>query len=252
MAAVFASRAASFASCSASSRAKRSLARASIFARASASLAQALLAPRQFVGDRHAVGNVRLVRRLGLGHQIGHLGLQLRLDLARMLIGQRAVPAGVGVDLRAVERHRAHLQHAHLARQQQHLNEQRLDLLQKPPPERRDRVVVGMVVRRDEAERHRSHRSPAPACGSKTPPSHSRKPECPAAARMIGRRTGAAIAAAHRATGRARRSPPPRSAPDAVSGSHSSTDGGSRNPVSRSIGRKLLMPAVSVILPESC
>jgi len=51
--------------------------------------------------------------------------------------------AGVGVDLRAVERNRSHFQHAHLARQQQHLNEQRFDLLQKPPPERSDRVVSG-------------------------------------------------------------------------------------------------------------
>ena len=118
-------------------------------------LAQALLAPRQFVGDRHAIGNVGRVRRLGFGHQIGDFGLQLRLDLARMLIGKRAVPAGVGVDLRAVETNRAHLQHAHLARQQQNLNEQRLDLFEKPPPESRDRVVVGMFVGREETERHR-------------------------------------------------------------------------------------------------
>ncbi len=42
--------------------------------------------------------NIRLVRRLGLGHEIGDLGLQLRFDPARILIGKRAVPAGVGVD----------------------------------------------------------------------------------------------------------------------------------------------------------
>ena len=64
------------------------------------------------------------------------------------------MPAGVGVDLRAVQRDRAHLQNAHLARQQQDLNEQRLDLCQKPPPERRDRVVVRMIVGGNEAERH--------------------------------------------------------------------------------------------------
>ena len=72
-----------------------------------------------------------------------------------MLIGQRAVPAGIGVDLGAVERHRAQLEHAHLARHRQHLDEQPLDLLEKPAPERRDRVVIGMLVRRDEAERDR-------------------------------------------------------------------------------------------------
>ena len=50
---------------------------------------------------------------------------------------------------------RAHLEHAHLARHRQHLDEQPLDLLEKPAPERRDRVVIGMLVRRDEAERDR-------------------------------------------------------------------------------------------------
>jgi len=53
----------------------------------SGDLAQTLLAQRQFVGDRHPVGKVRHVRRLGLGHQIGDFGFQLRLDLARMFIG---------------------------------------------------------------------------------------------------------------------------------------------------------------------
>ncbi len=144
-------------------------------------LAQTLLAPRQFVRYRHAVGNVRLVRRFGFGHQIGDLGFQLRLDLAGMLMRQRAVPAGVGVDLRTVQRHRPHFQNAHLPRQLQHLNEQSFDLREKAPPEGRDRVVVGMIVGRDEPECHRVHRSHAPACGSKTRPSHSRKPEGPAA-----------------------------------------------------------------------
>ena len=118
-------------------------------------LAQTFLAPRQFVGNRHAIGNVRRVRRLAFGHQLGDLRLQLRLDLARLFIRQRAVPAGVGVDFRAVEPDRSHSQNAHLAREQQHLNEQPLDLLEKPPPERRNRVMVGMIVSRNEAERHR-------------------------------------------------------------------------------------------------
>jgi hypothetical protein len=58
----------------------------------------------------------------------------------------RAVRAGVGIDLRPVEADRAHLQHAHLAReQQQHMGEQPLDLLEKAPPKRGDRVVVGVA-----------------------------------------------------------------------------------------------------------
>ena len=134
-------------------------------------LTQTLFAPRQFVGNRQAVRKVRRVRRLGFAQQIGDFGLQLRLDLAGVLIRQRAVAAGVGVDFRAVEADRSHLQHADLARQQQNLNEQRFDLFEKPPPERRDCVVVGMkgahrqpaiswIVGRDETERHRVVRRP--------------------------------------------------------------------------------------------
>ena len=62
---------------------------------------QTLLAP--LVGNRNAIGNVRRVRRLGFGHQLGDLRLQLRLDLARVFIRQCAVSAGVGMDFRAVE-----------------------------------------------------------------------------------------------------------------------------------------------------
>ncbi len=142
-------------------------------------LAQTLLAPRQFIGDRHPVGNVGRIRSLGFGHQIGDLGLQLRFDLARILIGKRAVPARVGVDLRPVQSDRAHLQNAHLARQLKNLDEQLLDLLQEPPPKRGDRVVVGMIVRRDEPKRHRVRSSPAPASGWRTPPSRNRKPTSP-------------------------------------------------------------------------
>ena len=73
-------------------------------------LTKPLLAPRQFVGDRHPVGYVGGVGRFRLGHEVGDLGLQLRLDLHRMLVGQRAVPARVGVNLRAVQANRPHLQ----------------------------------------------------------------------------------------------------------------------------------------------
>ena len=80
------------------------------------------------------------------------------------------------VDLRAVQRHRPHLQNAHLPRQQQHLNKQSFDLLKKASPECRDRVVVGMIVGRDEPERHRvvsrtlQRRPPADRRRTRTPP----------------------------------------------------------------------------------
>ena len=161
-------------------------------------LRQPLLAPRQLVGDRQAVRQVGPIRRLGLGHQLGHLGLQLRLDLAGMLIGQRAVAAGVGVDLRAVQRHRAQRQHAHLARQQQHLHEQPLDLPQKAPPERSDRVVIGMIVRRDEPERHRIVRRPLQLAARKHAGRVAIDHDAQQHRRVIRRRTGAAVAARHR------------------------------------------------------
>jgi len=65
------------------------------------------------------------------------------------------------VDLRAVERNGAHLEASHLARQRQHLHEHPLDLLEKPPPKRRDRIVVGMIVRRDESGTPPNRKSPA-------------------------------------------------------------------------------------------
>jgi len=161
-------------------------------------LAQTLLAPRQFVGNRHAIGNVRRVRRLGFGHQLGDFRLQLRLDLARVFIRQRAVPASVGVDFRAVEPDRPDFQHAHLARQQQNLNEQPLDLLEKSSPERRNRVMVGMIVGRNEAERHRVIGCPLQLAARK----HARRitvnQNAQKHSRMIRRRSRAAITAAHR------------------------------------------------------
>ena len=117
-------------------------------------LGQTLLAQGQLLGNRHAVGNVGLIRRLGPRQQIHHLGFQLRLELARVFPRKCAVTAGVGVDLRPVEADRSQFQNPHLAREQQNPNEQPLDLLEKPPPKRGDRVVVGVVVGGDVAERH--------------------------------------------------------------------------------------------------
>src|SRR3546814_9734298 len=51
---------------------------------------QPVLAPRQLFRDRHAIGIIGLIRRLRLGHEFGHFGLQLRLDLAGTLIGKRS------------------------------------------------------------------------------------------------------------------------------------------------------------------
>ncbi len=65
----------------------------------------------------------------GLRQKLRNLGLQLRLDFASMLIRKRVVLAGVGVNFRPVQAYRPQLQQAHLMRQKQNLDEQRLDLL---------------------------------------------------------------------------------------------------------------------------
>ena len=44
-------------------------------------LGQTLLAQGQLFGNRHAVGDIGLVGRLGARQQIRHLGFQLRLSL---------------------------------------------------------------------------------------------------------------------------------------------------------------------------
>src|SRR3954470_11701335 len=150
VAAALASRAAILASYSACSRACRSFARASMDRPRPDDLGQALLAPGQFVWDRHPVRHIRLIRRLRLGHQLRNFSLQLGFDPARMLIRQRAVAAGVGVDLGAVERDGAQLQHADLTGELQYLHEQGLDLLKEAPPEGCDGIVVRVLVGRDE------------------------------------------------------------------------------------------------------
>jgi hypothetical protein len=78
-------------------------------------LGQPLLPPRQFLGHLQPVRHIRLISRLRLTQQIGDFGLQLRLDLPRVLVRQRAVAAGVGVDFGAIQRHGAELEHPHLA-----------------------------------------------------------------------------------------------------------------------------------------
>ena len=63
--------------------------------------------------------------------------------------------ARVGADLGAVQRNVAELEQLHLPREHQHLHEQRLDFLQEAPPERGERVMVGVRVGRHVAKRHR-------------------------------------------------------------------------------------------------
>jgi hypothetical protein len=102
------------------------------------------------------------------------------------------------VDLRAVQRDRPHLQNAHLPRQQQNLNEKRLDLFQKPPAERRDSVVVGMIVGGDEAERHAVIGRPLELATRKNARRVAVDQQSKQHRGMVRRRAGAPIIPAHR------------------------------------------------------
>lgn len=60
----------------------------------------------------------------------------------------------MGVNFGSIQRHGAHLEHPHFTRQEQNFDEQRFDVLEKPPPEAGDGVMVWVIVRGDEAEGH--------------------------------------------------------------------------------------------------
>ena len=115
---------------------------------------QAILTACDLRGYVHAVGCALAIGLLGQRKQRLNLLAQLRLNLVGVRPGQRRVLARVGLDLGAVQRDAAELEKLHLARQHQHLHEQRLHLLEKAPPERGQRVVIGMGVGSHVAECH--------------------------------------------------------------------------------------------------
>ena len=107
------------------------------------------------------------------------------------------MPARVGMNLRPVQSDRAHLQDAHLARQLKNLDEQLLDVLQEPPPKRGDRVVVGMIVGRDEPKRHRVVGRPLKLAARKYARRIAVNQKAQQHPRMIRSRTRATISPAH-------------------------------------------------------
>ena len=92
------------------------------------------------------------ILRFRRGRQPLHFLAQLRLDLVQVRVGQRLMPAGVGLDLHPIERDIAQLEQLQLPRQQQHLHEQPFQFGQEPAPERGQRVMVGMRVGREVPE----------------------------------------------------------------------------------------------------
>jgi len=168
-----------------------------------------------------SVGKIRLVCRRGLGQQLRHLGLQLPLQFARGLIRKRTVPARTGVDLGSVQCHWAQFENPPVAGPHQHLDKQRLNLRQKPPSALRQaqelrsgRGQDGHLPRSSKMPPNRMSR--APACGSKTPLSHSHKPTDPAAPTGGTRPNPTRDRCRSTPAGPAHQSPPPQTAPNAV------------------------------------
>jgi hypothetical protein len=114
---------------------------------------QAVLTALELRGQAHAVWHVRAVGLLGQRQQFLDLGLELGFDRLGVPIGEGTVAAGVGVDLGAVEAHRAEAAELVLARDFQHLDEERFELLAETPPKTRQGVVVRMAVTGDVTKR---------------------------------------------------------------------------------------------------
>ncbi len=110
---------------------------------------QAFFAPCEFLRDAQALGQGFLIGGLGTREPLGKLGLQPRFDLLGMPMGARAVTRGIGVDLGAIQGDRVQLEPLHLPGDTQHLDEQRLDLLEKALADSAKRVVVRVRVHSD-------------------------------------------------------------------------------------------------------
>ena len=116
---------------------------------------QAVLAPCHLFAHHQPIGDVWLVALFAQAEQLLDLGSQLRLHLQESLVTDCVVPGGIGMDLGPIQADRSQFQHARLLCEQEHLHEQVLQFEQKRAPKCRQRIVVGMLVAGDEAERHR-------------------------------------------------------------------------------------------------
>lgn len=116
---------------------------------------QPRFATRNFRRQIHAFGHAALIGRFGQLEHFLHFGLELGFDLFGVSVGERAVPTGVGVDLGAVQTHRAKAREPILTRHLQYLHEDIGELLAEAAPEARQGVMVRVLVAGDEAEGQR-------------------------------------------------------------------------------------------------
>ena len=107
---------------------------------------QTFFTTRQFLRDAHALGQRLGIGGLGASEHFLDFGFQLRLDLLRMPVGQRAMARGVGVNLGAIECDGAQFEQLHLPGNDQHLHEQCLDLFEKALAEGAQRIMIRLRV----------------------------------------------------------------------------------------------------------
>jgi hypothetical protein len=107
--------------------------------------AQAFLTTRQFSGDQ-AIGNIGGIRFLSQTHQLLYFALDPTLEFGRMPIAQRVMLRSVGLDLRPIDTDTTDPKQAALARDEQDLFEERLQLWQEPPSKIGDRIVLGILI----------------------------------------------------------------------------------------------------------
>ena len=121
---------------------------------------KAIPAPLQLLRNVQSGVRLHLVRLLSPGQQRCNLFPQLLLQLVRVVPAHRLVLAGIRLDLGAVQTHIPEVQHPQRPRHHQDLGEQATQAPNKPLAKGCDRVVIGMQVRRDEAECNRLVRRP--------------------------------------------------------------------------------------------
>ena len=106
------------------------------------------LPPRQLLRQTLRIRRVVRVGLLRLIQQPLDLDSQLLAQRPRPVVAEAVALVRVRVHLRAVHAHRPNTQQLQLLRQQQYLQERRRHRIEVAAPERADRVVVRMTVRR--------------------------------------------------------------------------------------------------------
>ena len=113
-----------------------------------------------FLAHDHTLRDVALVGPFAERKQLFDLSAQVRLQGEQVLVTDGMTLGGIGVDLGPVQADGAQLQHPCDLGQQQHLDEQVLQGGEERLAKGRQRVVVGVEVAGDKAERHRLERRP--------------------------------------------------------------------------------------------